>query len=194
MDAASQYALAYALTTSAGVRALLPLALVSVAAHFGYVHPPQPFDWLGSTNVTLVLIGIALLELFADKVPLLDHALHLTQVLTKPAAAAILVGGTAHPQSHNVLVGLMVLGALNALGVHAFTSSVRVASTATTGGIANPLISTFEDVATIAVTVLAFVTPFIAAALCIVAAIILFRLARGTYRRVRVAAGHRNTP
>jgi hypothetical protein len=194
MDAASQYALAYALTTSAGIRALLPLALVSIAAHFGYVHPPQPFDWLGSTNVTLVLIGIALLELFADKIPLLDHGLHFVQVLTKPAAAAILVAGTAHPQSHNVLVGLMAVGALNALGVHAFTSSVRVASTATTGGIANPLISTFEDVAAIAVTVLAFLTPFIAAALCIIGALILFRLARGTYRRVRVAAGHRSTP
>jgi|SRR5579884_473472 len=194
MDAGSQYALAYALTTSAGIRALLPLALVSVAAHFGYVHPPQPFGWLGSTNVTAVLIGVALLELFADKIPLLDHALHFVQVVTKPAAAAILVAGTAHPQSHNVLVGLMVLGALNALGIHAFTSSVRVASTATTAGVANPFISMLEDLAAIGVTVLAFVAPFIAAALCVLAVVILFRLARGTYRKVRVAAGHRNTP
>lgn len=193
MDSAGQYALAYALTTSAGIRALLPLALVSIAAHFGYVHAPQPYEWLGSTNVTLVLIGMALLELFADKIPLLDHALHFVQVLTKPAAAAILVAGTAHPQSQNLLAGLMVLGALNALGVHTFTSSVRVASTATTAGIANPVISTFEDVVAIGLTVLAFLTPFLAAALALIAAIVLFRIGRGAFRKLGVAGSHRNT-
>lgn len=192
MDAAAQYALAYALTTSAGLRALLPLALVSIAAHFGYIHPPQPYDWLGSTNVTLVLVAVALAELFADKVPLLDHALHFVQALTKPAAAAILVAGTTHPQSHSVLVGLMVIGALNALGVHTFTSSLRVASTAATAGAANPFISAFEDVAAIGVTVLAFLTPFIAAALALVAVIIMFRVGRGTYRKLRVAGSHRS--
>jgi hypothetical protein len=129
-----------------------------------------------------------LLELFADKVPLLDHALHFVQIITKPAAAAILVGGTTHPQSHNVLVGLMILGALNALGIHAFTSSVRVATTATTGGIANPVVSLLEDVAAICVTVLGFLTPFIAAALSLAALIIMFRLARGTYRKLHVTA------
>lgn len=193
MDGASQYALAYALTTSAGIRALLPLALLSVAAHFGYVNPPQPFSWLGSTSVTLVLVAVALAEMFADKIPLVDHALHFVQVLTKPAAAAILVAGTTHPQSQGVLIGLMVVGALNALGVHAFTSSVRVASTATTAGVANPFISVFEDLAATFVSVLAFLTPFIAAALSLVAVLLIARIARGGYRKVRVATSHKTT-
>ena len=184
MDSAAQYALAYALTTSAGIRALLPLALVSVAAHLGYVHPPQPFGWLGSTSVSAVLIAFAAAELLADKIPLLDHVLHFTQIVTKPAAAAILVGGTAHPQNHDVLIGLMVLGALNALGVHAATSSVRVASTATTGGLANPVLSVFEDAATLTMTVLAFVAPFLAALLALVAVFVIVRVVRTGYRRV----------
>ena len=184
MDSTAQYALAYALTTSAGIRALLPLALVSIAAHLGYVHPPQPFGWLGSTTVTAVLIVFAALELLADKIPLLDHALHFAQIVTKPAAAAILVGGTAHPQNHDVLIGLMILGALNALGVHAATSSVRVASTATTGGLANPVLSVFEDAAAFVMTALAFIAPFLAALLALVAVFILVRVVRGGYRRV----------
>jgi uncharacterized membrane protein len=187
MDAPAQYALAYALTTSAGIRAVLPLAVVSIAAHFGYIHPPQPFDWLGSTNVTLVLAGIAIVEIFADKIPLLDHALHFVQILTKPAAAAILVAGTTHPQSHDALIGLMVIGALNALGVHAFTSSVRIGSTATTGGLANPVLSFVEDVVAVGTAVSAFIAPFVAAALALVLVLILARLARGAYRRVRRA-------
>src|SRR5579872_2245191 len=185
MDSAAQYALAYALTTSAGIRALLPLALVSIAAHLGVVHPAAPFGWLGSTTVTLVLAGLALVEILADKVPLLDHALHFVQVATKPAAAAILVGGVAHPQNHDVLIGLMVVGALNALGVHAATSSVRVASTATTAGIANPFISLFEDVAAAGVAVLAFVAPFIAAALSVLVALTGILIIAGLRRSYR---------
>lgn len=185
MDSAAQYALAYALTTSTGIRALLPLALVSIAVHLGYVHTPASYVWLGSTMVTLILAGVALLEVFADKIPLLDHALHLVQIVTKPAAAAILVGGVTHPQSRDLLIGLMVIGALNALGIHAFTSSVRVASTATTAGIANPFISLFEDETAAGVVVLALVLPFLAAALALIAAVVAFRLARSAYRRVR---------
>ena len=185
MDAASQYAFAYALTTSAGIRALLPLALVSVAVHFGYVHPPEPFAWLGSTVVTGVLIAFAIVEIFADKIPIVDHALHFVQIATKPAAAAILVGGTAHPQNHNVLVTLMVLGALNALGVHAFTATVRVGSTATTAGLGNPILSTVEDTGAIVTTLLAFVAPFLAALLALVLVLVLVRIVRGAYKRVR---------
>lgn len=187
MDAAAQYALAYALTTTAGIRAVLPLALVSLAAHFGYVHLPPPFHWLGTTTVSAVLVALAVVELLADKIPLVDHGLHFVQLATKPTAAAILAGGVTQPQNHDVLVGLMIAGALNALGVHLFTSSVRVGSTATTGGLGNPFISTFEDAVAIGTTVLALVAPFLAAALALVLVIILVRIARGAYRRVRTA-------
>ena len=187
MDAATQYAMAYALSTSAGIRALLPLALVSIAAHFGYIHPPSGLQWLGSTPVTAVLIAIAAVEVLADKIPVVDHALHFAQIATKPAAAAILVAGTAHPQHREVLITLMVLGALNALGVHAFTSGVRVGSTATTAGIANPVISTTEDVAATGTAALAFVAPFLAAAAALAMAILIAIVVRRVYRRRKVA-------
>lgn len=187
MDAAAQYAMAYALTTTAGLRALVPLSFVSLAAHFGYVHPPEAFDWLGSTPVTLILIALAIVETMADKVPLVDHALHFVQLATKPAAAAILVGGTAHPQNPDVLVGLMILGALNALGVHTFTSSLRVASTATTAGLGNPLLSAVEDLAAAGATVLAIAAPFVAAALALALVLTLARFALTTYLRTRIA-------
>lgn len=189
MDVAAQYAMAYALTTTAGIRALLPLAALSIAAHFGYVHAPPPFGWLGSTTVTVVLIAVAVVEIFADKIPIVDHALHVVQVAVKPAAAAILVAGTAHPQSRDVLIGLMILGALNALGVHAVTSTVRVGSTATTAGIANPFISTGEDVTAAAATVLSFFAPFVAAALALLAVVVVALIVRSIYKRRRVPNG-----
>lgn len=183
MDAGGQYALAYALTGTAGVRALLPLVFLSLAVHLGYIHPPNGFAWLGATNVTIILAIVAVLEIFADKIPLIDHALHFVQIVVKPAAGAIIVGGTTHPQHHDVLIGLMIIGALNALGVHAFTSSVRVASTATTAGIANPVISIIEDVFVLAGCILSFLAPYVAAALCALASIVLIRVAYNVYQK-----------
>jgi hypothetical protein len=185
MDAFGQYALAYSLTTTAGVRALLALAAVSIAVHFHLIRPPDTFAWLASPVAMWVLGGFAVVEILADKVPLLDHVLHVAQIALKPTAAAILVGGTLHAQTNETLITLMILGALNALGVHAAIASVRGASTVATGGIANPVVSTAEDVGSIGSLVLAFAAPLIAAALAVCFTIVLIVLARAAFLRVR---------
>jgi Domain of unknown function (DUF4126) len=185
MDAAAQYAFAYALTTTAGVRAMFALAAVTVAVHVGWLHSPSGFAWLGSTGAMWILIAFAAVEFFADKVPLLDNAVHVLQVVGKPAAGAILVGGSVHAQSHDLLVMLMVLGALNALGVHAAVASVRAASTVTTGGVANPFVSLAEDAGAAASLVIAFFAPLAAAIIALAFTVALVLVARSAYRRIR---------
>lgn len=185
MDAASQYALAYALTTTAGVRAMLALAAVAIAVHFHLLHPPDAFAWLGAPLAMWVLSGLAILEILGDKVPLLDHALHVAQIAVKPAAAAVLVGGTLSPPSHQALVTLMVLGGLNALGIHAAIAAVRGASTVTTGGVGNPVVSTAEDAGSVGSLVVAFAAPLIAAALALCFTVAIVVLARTAYVRAR---------
>ncbi|HEY1655067.1 MAG TPA: DUF4126 domain-containing protein [Candidatus Tumulicola sp.] len=189
MDAAAQYALAYALTTTAGVRAMLALTAVAVATHFHVIHPPATFGWLGSAPAMWILGALAIVEMLADKVPLLDHVLHFLQIAVKPAAGAILVGGSVHAQSHDLLITLMILGALNALGIHAAIASLRGASTIATGGIANPAVSTAEDAGSIGSLVLGFAAPFVAAALAVAFTLGLGFLALAAFRRVRAAAG-----
>ena len=183
----SQYALAYALTTTAGIRALLPLAAASVAAHFGWLHPSGAFAWLGHAPVMWILIVIAVLEMTADKIPVVDHAMHFVQLASKPVAAAILVGGTTHPHSNEQLVFLMVIGALNALGFHSAVVGARVASTAGTAGLANPVLSIVEDAGSIVGIGLAFVAPVLAAVLALILAVVLMITARAVYRRSRRA-------
>lgn len=188
MDGATQYALAYALTTSAGLRGVLTLAVASLAVHLGFLHPPDPFGWLGSTTVTVVLGIMAVLDFAGDKIPVLDHALHAVNVLVKPACAAILVGGTLHPHTSGELIALMALGVFNALGIHAASAAVRGTSTVTTAGVANPAISTVEDVGSIAMLVIAFVAPLVGAALAVVLAIALFTIARRIWRTMHASA------
>ncbi len=183
MDAATQYALAYALSTSAGLRGILTLAVVSVAVHLGLLHPPRSFAWLGSDTVTLALCAVALVEVLGDKVPLLDHAFHALQTVLKPMAAAVLVGGVVQTQDPADLYGLMALGALNALGVHAASATARGASTALTGGLANPVLSLLEDLGAGAMIVLALLKPVLAAALAILLTVLMLRGARKIWRR-----------
>jgi hypothetical protein len=185
MDAVAQYALAYALTTSAGVRALLPLAAASAAAHAGWIHPGGEFAWLGHAAVMWILIAFAALEMLGDKIPLIDHAMHFIQVASKPAAAAILIGGTTHPHGNGELIALMAVGALNALGIHGAVVATRAASTVGTGGLANPFVSIIEDTGAIGAVVLAFVAPVVAAVLALIASIVLVIVARYVYRRMR---------
>jgi hypothetical protein len=188
MDTAAQYALAYALTTSAGLRGLLTLAVVSVAIHLGVLHPPAAFAWLGSNAVTLALVAVALVEILGDKVPLIDHLFHALQTIVKPAAAAILVGGIVHTQNSPELYGLMALGALNALGVHAASAAARGASTALTGGVANPVISLAEDSMSVTMIAFAFLAPLFAAILAILLSYFILRAARKIWRHRESAA------
>ena len=185
-----QFAAAYALATSIGLRAFITLALASLAMHFGYLHPAPTFAWLGSNGATTVLLGLAALEFAGEKIPLVDHAMHAVHFATKPIAAAILVGAVM-PEDGNAIApatyAMMGLGALNALGIHTVSSAVRATSTATTAGIANPFVSLLEDVLAVAGSLLAIALPILAAigALAITIAIVLVarRIALVTRRR-----------
>ncbi|MBV8461487.1 MAG: DUF4126 domain-containing protein [Candidatus Eremiobacteraeota bacterium] len=165
MDAAGQYALAYALTTTAGLRGFLTLFAASVAAHYHVIHPSGGFAWLASDTATVVLGVFALLELAADKVPALDNALHVVSFAVRPLAGAILVGSTVQTQNPSTLYTAMAIGALNTLLVHSSSAATRAASTASTLGAANAPISAGEDVTSILGILLAFLHPYLAAIL-----------------------------
>lgn len=200
MDAAGQYALAYALTTTAGLRGFLTLFAASVAAHYHVIHPAGAFAWLASDTATVVLGIFALVELGADKVPALDHALHAVSFAVRPLAGAILVGSTVQTQNPSTLYTAMAIGALNTLLVHSSSAAARAASTISTLGTANAPISAGEDVTSIIGIILAFLHPYVAAILAalfvmtlIVVAVVIAAVKSGT-RRGRPAAPGRPLP
>jgi uncharacterized membrane protein len=173
MDASGQFALAYALTTTAGLRGFLTLFAASVAAHYHWIHPAAGFGWLGSDSTTVVLGIFALLEVLADKVPAVDHALHAVSFAVRPLAGAILVGSTVHTDNPGALYALMALGAVNSLVVHTSSAAARAASTVGTFGAASAPISLGEDVTAIGGIILAFLHPYLAAALALIFVLVL---------------------
>lgn len=188
VDATSQYALAYALSTTAGLRGFLTLLAASIAAHFGWIHPSAAFAWLGSDGATAVLAVFATLEFLGDKIPAVDHALHGVYFVVRPLAAVILVGATVHPDGQRATYAMMAIGGLNALLVHGSAATARAGSTATTFGAGNVVLSFIEDLLAGAGIVVAFVKPIAGALLALAFVLVLAIFMRAVARRVRAGA------
>ncbi len=185
MEATTEYALAFALTTTAGLRGFLALLIASLAAHAGWIHLNASYAWLGSDGASIVLAIFAVLEILADKIPVVDNALHLLYFVVRPAAAAILVGGTVHAPNQSDLIALMVVGALNAFVVHGASAAARAASTASTFGTANATMSFGEDIVALGGGALAIALPLVAGALAVAFLVVLLFVVRRMSARAR---------
>jgi hypothetical protein len=181
------FATAYALSTSIGLRPFLTLAIASLAMHFGYLHPSHSFAFMSSDGATVLLAVLAVLEFAGDKIPVVDHTLHVLHIATKPIAAALLVGSTVPDigPGDAVTYALMGAGAANALGIHAGVAALRGASTVTTAGLGNPIVSLIEDAAAIVATALAFFAPFVGALVAIALTVLIVIVARKVVRAAR---------
>lgn len=136
----------FSLAACAGLRAFLPLAVVGLAARLGWIPLTVHFEWLASTPALLVFGVAVVAEMVGDKVPWFDHVLDVAQSFVKPVAGVVVVAAVLHelgPLQRTVLA--LVLGAGAAGAVHLGKSGLRVASSALTGGLANPLVSAAEE-------------------------------------------------
>ena len=178
-------ALAIALAASAGLRAWLPLLLAGGLARLGVLDLGSSFQFLGS-NKALVVFGVAtVVEVVGDKIPAVDHALDLIGTPLRPAVGALLAAavlGTVSDPLTAIVLGTAV-GAPSALVPHAAKSVLRAASTATTGGLANPLLSLLEDV----ISIVAFVAAVLVPVLVVCALGLTLVLASRWLRRRRAA-------
>jgi hypothetical protein len=182
-------ALGIALAACAGLRAWLPLLLAGLLARAGALQLGSGFQFLAS-NRALVLFGLATtLEMLADKVPALDHALDALSTLLRPAAGALLAASVLAPVSDplTALALGVAVGAPAALVPHAAKTALRAASTGLTAGLGNPVLSLIEDAVALALFALAVLVPLLVAlSTLVVAAFVL----RWLLRRVRPVASH----
>jgi hypothetical protein len=168
-------ALAIALAATAGIRAWLPLFLAGLLTRAGWLELGASFTFLASTRALVILAVASALEILGDKIPAVDHALDTLGTPLKLGAGALLAAaafGTVTDPLTSTLLGVAV-GAPTALVPHAAKSLVRVASTAATGGLANPVLSLLEDLVTLAAFALAVLVPLALAGLVLLAVALL---------------------
>jgi hypothetical protein len=190
MDVIINVLSAFGLSGSAGLNAYLPLLVVSLAARFtNVITLKAPWDVLESWWVIGVLAVLLIIEFFADKAPAVNHLNDAIQTFVRPTAGAIVfAASTGVADLHPVLA--VILGLLVAGSVHAAKSVVfRPAVTATTAGVANPVVSLVEDITALIVSVLAVVLPvLISAIIVMLAALVVFLLYRRATRPSRSAS------
>jgi uncharacterized protein DUF4126 len=181
---------AFGLSGAAGLNAWLPLFLSALLARLDVVELAQPFDDLTSTPALLLLGALTVADFVGDKIPVVDHLLHLAGSVIAPVSGAILFTGQTGLETDLPTLGAVVLGGATAGSIHAARAAVRPVSTATTGGLGNPVLSLGEDAGSLLLVVTAFVLPLLALVLVVWLLVVLvawWRRLRGARRLDRRA-------
>ena len=183
------------LSASTGLNTFLPLLLLSAAArfHVAGIELGQKFEWLTSDAAIITLIVACVIELVADKVPAVDHFLDSAGTFIRPVAGALASASvlTGVDPMVAAIIGIIV-GAPTSLGLHTLKAGTRVASSATTFGCANPVLSLIEDVLAFCLSVLAIFLPIVVPVALALLVYALYRLMKRV-RRAPVTPA-RSTP
>ncbi len=146
----------FGLAAPAGLNAWLCLLIVGLLGRFtNLIALKPPFDFLTNYWVLGALIILLTIEVFVDKIPAVDTVNDIIHSFIRPVAGGILFASyTGAVGGLDPTLGF-ILGLLSAGSVHAVKATARPMITATTGGLANPLVSLVEDIVAGSTTVLA---------------------------------------
>jgi Domain of unknown function (DUF4126) len=168
VDAVTGYFTALGLSTAAGLNAYIPLLVVGLFSRYtDLIELPAPWDHLGDPLVLGIVAAVGVADFVGDKIPIVDHVLHLLGIAVAPVAGGILALAAAN--ALDVDPGFSaVLGVVAALATQVGRTAARPAATATTGGAGNSLVSLGEDGASGTLSVTSIVWPVVAAILAVV--------------------------
>src|SRR5215211_6706997 len=132
------------LSCVAGVRAFLPLALAALFAQLGLFSPPITYAGPGGWwTVFGVLAGLAVVEIWLDKIPTLDRPFGYAMVPVRAASGAVLFAALA-PAVGRELVPWLVAGAAIAGLVAALKVVLRPPAKAASAGVSPAFLSFSE--------------------------------------------------
>ena len=158
------------LAMAAGLNAYIPLLALGLIARFtDLLVLPAAWAWLESGWVLGILGVLLVIEFVADKIPAVDSVNDWIQTLVRPSAGGLAFGSGSASQTvavpdparflDTVEWGPVVIGVLIALVVHLAKMAVRPVLNAVTAGIAAPVTSLVEDVASVALVISAILVP-----------------------------------
>ncbi|MBN2653515.1 MAG: DUF4126 domain-containing protein [Nitrospirae bacterium] len=163
MDTFLSICLGIGLAAATGFRIFIPLLALSIASIYGFIPLSENFQWIGTYPALIVFATASIVEIGAYYIPWFDH---IIDFITAPAA--LIAGAVVMASSITEINPLLkwtlaiIAGSGTAAIFHGATSIMRGASTATTGGLANPLFATTELGAASILSLLAIALPLIA--------------------------------
>ena len=167
------------LAAASGFRVFLPPFLMSLSVRSGLVDIEligTQFEFFTSTPA-IIILGIAMMAEFAAYyVPLIDN---LLDTLATPAAVIAGIGMTAISLegSDPIIqwaIAIVAGGGMSAT-IHTATVAARGISSTFTLGVANPVVATGENIASVALALIALLFPILAILFTILVALLLVR-------------------
>jgi len=170
------------LAASVGFRVFLPLFALSLAAYFNIWELNENWEWIGSVAAVITLGVATLVEIFTYFIPWVDNLLDSIALLLATIAGTAVMVSTIADLNPTVTWALAIIaGGGTATAIKGATTTTRLGSTATTGGLANPVVSTIETGTAVAVSTASVFAPILAVVLVIIILSIVFLF----YRKIR---------
>lgn len=147
----------------AGVNAYATfLVFGGLARFYPNLFPGDIAEFFASTPVLIAMGVMYVIEFFADKFPAVDHAWDAVHTFIRPLAGGLVAIASANPEMPKaIIISAAILGGSAALSSHMVKAGVRLGSTATTGGVANPFISIIEDIFAVIQSFVAIFLPYV---------------------------------
>ena len=170
------------LAASVGFRVFLPLFALSLAAYNGIWDLNANWEWIGSLMAVITLGVATLVELFAYFIPWVDNLLDSIAIpLAALAGTAVMVSTVAGLDPVVTWSLAIIAGGGTATAIKGAAAGGRMASTLSTGGLANPAVATIETGTATVMSLASLLAPVVAAILVIVVLVFVFLF----YRKLR---------
>ena len=165
------------LAASSGFRIFIPMLAANIASLSGFHQFGSGFEWLNTWTAFGILVSASVAEIAAYYIPVLDNALDQIALPVAVAAGTLLSASFITTDMSPVLKwGLGLLAGGGTAGViHSGMAMLRLGSTAATGTLANPLVTTAENGASITFSLMAFLVPIVLAALVVFLVVFILR-------------------
>lgn len=133
------------LAAAVGFRVFLPLLVLSLAGFYDFIPLNESWEWAGSLTAVITLSVATLVEVFGYYIPWFDNLLDTIAVPLAAVAGTAVMMATVSDLSPVVTWALAIIaGGGTAAAIKGSASALRLTSSATTGGIANPVVATVE--------------------------------------------------
>ena len=163
METVTSILLGIGLSAATGFRIFVPFLVASIAAITGYLTLSPEFEWIGTYPALIAFGAATVLEIAAYFIPWFDNFLDSIATPTAFIAGAILMVAVVSGLPPLAKWALAIIAGSSAAGiVQTGTSLTRLASTAATAGIANPVVSTVEAGSSFSLSILAVFIPVLA--------------------------------
>ena len=169
------------LSACCGFRVFVPLLAARIATKMGVLHLGDGFQWMSSTTAIVCFGAATIFEIAGYYIPFVDNILDTVTTPASVIAGTLLTASAIIPDLDPMLkwgLGIIVGGGSAGI-IQAGTALTRATSTATTAGVANPVVATIEHILAIAGSIFSIVIPFIIAGIvCVLILLALFFVIR----------------